>query len=112
MTFLWQNGSMWPKTPFIRLYGTRLQDEPTSALDARTEADLLATLERLKKGRTTFIIAHRLSTIRDADRIVVLKDGRVAEVGSHQELIGRGGTYSMFYGLQSGVPTEVEDKGR
>ncbi len=92
---------------FLRDAPVLILDEPTSALDARTEADLLATLERLKKGRTTFIIAHRLSTIRDADRIVVLKDGKVVEVGSHHELMMRGGTYSTFYGLQSGTFTET-----
>jgi ATP-binding cassette subfamily B protein/subfamily B ATP-binding cassette protein MsbA len=66
-------------------------DEPTSALDAGTEALLLEALERLMAGRTTFIIAHRLSTIRNADKIVVLEKGRVAETGTHAELFeGRG----------------------
>jgi ATP-binding cassette, subfamily B, bacterial len=69
-------------------------DEPTSALDAETEALLLEALARLMHGRTTFLIAHRLSTVRDADRIVVLEAGRVAETGSHEELIRRGGRYA------------------
>jgi len=75
-------------------------DEPTSALDAQTEALLLEALERLMQGRTTFIIAHRLSTIRNADRILVLEDGRVAETGTHRELIAANGMYARFDSLQ------------
>ena len=75
-------------------------DEPTSALDAQTEALLLEALERLMRGRTTFIIAHRLSTIRNADRILVIEDGRVAETGTHQELIAANGAYARFDSLQ------------
>jgi ATP-binding cassette subfamily B protein/subfamily B ATP-binding cassette protein MsbA len=75
-------------------------DEPTAALDARTEALLLEALERLKQGRTTFIIAHRLSTIRNADRIVVIEDGRVAETGTHRQLITANGSYKSLYTIQ------------
>ena len=75
-------------------------DEPTSALDAKTEALLLEALERLMKGRTTFIVAHRLSTIRNAHRIVVLKDGMVAETGTHAELVALGGVYANLYARQ------------
>ncbi|HEY6169343.1 MAG TPA: ATP-binding cassette domain-containing protein, partial [Verrucomicrobiae bacterium] len=82
-------------------------DEPTSALDAQTESLLLEALERLMKGRTTFIIAHRLSTIRRADRIVVLQDGRVAETGTHDELLTRGKVYAHFHQLQSARATEL-----
>jgi ATP-binding cassette, subfamily B, bacterial len=79
-------------------------DEPTSALDAETEALLLEALERLMRGRTTFIVAHRLSTIRNANRIVVMKDGQVAETGSHARLIERkGGLYANLYALQFGA---------
>ena len=77
-------------------------DEPTSALDAGTEALLLEALERLMKGRTTFIVAHRLSTIRNASRIVVLEGGQVAETGSHEELLRRGGVYAHLHHLQFG----------
>jgi ATP-binding cassette subfamily B protein/subfamily B ATP-binding cassette protein MsbA len=75
-------------------------DEPTSALDALTESALLETLELLMKGRTTFIIAHRLSTIRNADRILVVDRGRIAEEGSHAELLARNGLYANLYRQQ------------
>ncbi len=75
-------------------------DEPTSALDARTESLLMEALERLMKGRTTFIIAHRLSTIRKANRIVVVDGGKVAEMGTHQELMAREGLYKRLHDLQ------------
>jgi ATP-binding cassette, subfamily B, bacterial len=78
-------------------------DEPTSALDAGSEALLLDALDRLMAGRTCFVIAHRLSTIRTADRIVVLADGRVAEQGTHAELLALGGTYATLHRLQSGT---------
>ena len=69
-------------------------DEATSALDVESEAQVKAALDRLVKGRTTFIVAHRLSTIRDADRIVVMANGRIAEIGTHQELKARNGIYA------------------
>ncbi len=72
-------------------------DEPTSALDAETEDALLHALRALMKDRTTFIIAHRLSTVRWADRIVVLKAGQIAEIGTEKELLAQGGIYAGFY---------------
>jgi subfamily B ATP-binding cassette protein MsbA len=73
-----------------------LLDEATSALDTESEAQVQAALARLMAGRTTLIIAHRLSTVRGADRIYVLDGGRVAEVGRHEALIGRGGLYARL----------------
>ena len=79
-------------------------DEPTAALDTESEKLVMEALERLMKGRTVLTIAHRLSTIRDADKIVVLKDGVVAEEGNHDELVARGGVYAELYRIQAGVP--------
>ncbi|MBQ8404880.1 MAG: ABC transporter ATP-binding protein [Clostridia bacterium] len=76
-------------------------DEATSSVDTRTEMNIQKAMINLMKGRTSFIIAHRLSTIRDADVIIVLKDGMIAESGNHAELIKKGGEYSKLYNKQS-----------
>jgi ABC-type multidrug transport system fused ATPase/permease subunit len=75
-------------------------DEPTAALDTESESMVVQALERLMKGRTVITIAHRLSTIRNSDVIIVLKDGVVAEQGTHDELMKLGGTYSDLYHVQ------------
>lgn len=77
-----------------------LLDEATSALDAESEAKVQAALEAFSKDRTTLVIAHRLSTVRNADRIIVLEDGRVAETGTHDSLMTLGGVYARLAGLQ------------
>jgi ATP-binding cassette, subfamily B, bacterial len=75
-------------------------DEPTSALDVATEALVMAGIERLMEGRTTFIIAHRLSTVRRCDRIVVLRQGRIVEEGTLGELVRRDGVFADYYRTQ------------
>lgn len=85
---------------FLKNAPVLVLDEPTSALDARTEALLLDALDRLMKGRTTFIIAHRLSTIRRADRILVLDQGALIEQGTHADLMARDGLYATLYRQQ------------
>lgn len=76
-------------------------DEATSALDSKTEEAILSTLERLAFDRTTIVIAHRLSTVVDADQIIVLDDGKVAESGTHAQLLDRGGLYADLWYRQA-----------
>lgn len=88
---------------FLRKPKILILDEPTSALDAVSEKYVKDALEKLMKGRTTFIIAHRLSTVRKADKIIVLDKGRIVETGKHEELVGiEDGFYRRLYDLQIG----------
>lgn len=75
-------------------------DEATSALDTESEREVQNALENLMKNRTTFVIAHRLSTIRNADRIIVIKDGMIVEEGTHEALLDQTGTYKMLHDMQ------------
>jgi ATP-binding cassette subfamily B multidrug efflux pump len=77
-------------------------DEATSALDSEVEAAIQASLDRLMAGKTVIAIAHRLSTLARMDRLVVLEHGRVAETGTHAELLGAGGVYARLWQRQSG----------
>ncbi len=82
-------------------------DEATSALDTTSEHHIQEALHKLMQGRTTLVIAHRLSTVREMDRIVVLEDGKLAEEGSHNELIAQGGIYAGFWNRQTSSFGEV-----
>jgi ATP-binding cassette, subfamily B, bacterial MsbA len=86
-----------------------LLDEATSALDSESERHVQAALEALMRGRTTIVIAHRLSTVERADRIVVLDRGRIAEIGTHHQLLERGGIYDKLHRIQfaSGEPGQI-----
>jgi ATP-binding cassette subfamily B protein len=72
-------------------------DEATSSVDTRTEARIQKALLRLMRGRTSFVIAHRLSTIRDADQVLVVREGEIVERGTHQQLLDRRGFYHQLY---------------
>ncbi|CQR70272.1 Putative multidrug export ATP-binding/permease protein [Sporomusa ovata DSM 2662] len=80
-----------------------LLDEPTSALDAVTESLLQKQLEKLFEDKTVIVVAHRLSTVRNANRIIVIDNGRIAESGTHFELMRRQGIYSHMYSEQLGI---------
>ena len=75
-------------------------DEATSSFDTRTERLVQEAMDRLTQGRTSFVIAHRLSTIKNADLILVMKEGDIIESGSHKELLEKGGFYSELYNSQ------------
>ena len=75
-------------------------DEATSSIDTKTEKDIQAVISQLMKGRTSFVIAHRLSTIRNADLILVMKDGDIVEQGNHDELMTVNGIYANLYNTQ------------
>lgn len=85
---------------FLKDPAILILDEATSALDNTTEILIQRALDELCRGRTTIVVAHRLSTIRGADKIAVISDGRVAEEGTHEELMTLGGIYSRLYNLQ------------
>ena len=85
---------------FLKDPAILILDEATSALDNTTEVLIQQALDELCKGRTTLVVAHRLSTIRNADEIAVVMDGRIAERGTHEELMEADGTYKNLYSLQ------------
>lgn len=99
------SGGEWQKVAIARAYMRDAQlmilDEPTSALDARAESEVFERFTELTKGKMAVLISHRFSTVRMADRIMVLKNGEIAEIGSHDELLLRGGHYADLFRLQA-----------
>lgn len=85
-------------------------DEATSALDSEVEASIQSALSRVMVGKTVLAIAHRLSTIAEMDRIVVLDEGRIVEIGSHDALLAKNGLYARYWNRQSGGFIGVEEK--
>ena len=84
-------------------------DEATSSVDTRTEVLIQTAMNNLMKGRTSFVIAHRLSTIRDADLILVMKDGDIIEQGNHEALMEQNGFYANLYNSQFEGDSELEE---
>ncbi len=99
------SGGEWQKVAIARAYmrdgDVLVLDEPTAALDARAEYEVFLRFRELSRGRTCLLISHRFSTVRMADRIVILENGRVAETGSHAELLAQGGRYAALFELQA-----------
>ncbi len=99
------SGGEWQKIALARAYMKDAQllilDEPTSALDARAEYEVFKRFTDLTKGKMAVLISHRFSTVRMADRIVMLENGQVHDIGSHQELLSRNGKYAELFTLQA-----------
>jgi ATP-binding cassette subfamily B protein len=99
------SGGEWQKIALGRAYMREAQllilDEPTAALDARAEFEVFERFKELTQGKTAVLISHRFSTVRMADRILVVENGRVQEIGSHEELLAKGGRYAELFQLQA-----------
>ena len=99
------SGGQWQKVALARAYmrdaRVMILDEPTSALDAKAEYEAFQRFMGLTKGKTSIIISHRFSTVRMADRIIVLKDGKVSERGTHEELMNNDQLYAELFSLQA-----------
>ncbi len=99
------SGGEWQKIALARAFQREapilVLDEPTSALDARAEHDLFSRLRELSEGRTTLYISHRFSTVRQAERILLLEQGKVAEYGTHEELMTAKAGYAELFTLQA-----------
>jgi ATP-binding cassette subfamily B protein len=85
-------------------------DDATSSVDVETESEIRAALDFLMKDRTTFIIAHRIQSVISADKIVVLDQGRILQMGTHNELLAQGGAYQQIYDIQTRIETELQEE--
>ena len=99
------SGGEWQKIALARAYMRDAQivilDEPTASLDARAEYEVFKRFAELTKGKSAVIISHRFSTVRMADRILVLKNGELLEIGTHEELLLKNGLYAELFHLQA-----------
>jgi len=99
------SGGEWQKVAIARAYMRDAQllilDEPTAALDARSEFEVFQRFKELSEGKTAVLISHRFSSVRMADRILVLAGGKVEAMGTHEELLARGGRYAELFELQA-----------
>ena len=99
------SGGEWQKIALGRAYMRDAQllilDEPTAALDARAEHEVFLRFAELTKGKTAILISHRFSTVRMADRILVIENGQMQEIGSHKELLANNGRYAELFSLQA-----------
>jgi ATP-binding cassette subfamily B protein len=95
----------WQKIALARAFMRRapvvVLDEPTASIDAESETEIFSRLRQIAAGATTLLIAHRFSTVRMADRIIVIKQGKIIEDGTHQELLAADGTYAHLFRLQA-----------
>ena len=92
---------------FLKNPPVLILDEATSALDSVTEAEIQKSLNQLAKGKTCLVIAHRLSTVRDANRIAVIEDGKILEIGSRKELLKKNGAYAQLEKMSTFFRTET-----
>jgi ATP-binding cassette subfamily B protein len=108
------SGGEWQKIvlsrAFMRDAPLLILDEPTSALDAQAEYDLFERLRNLAHGRTTLYISHRFSTVRQADRILLLENGKVGEYGTHEELMAADKGYAHLFTLQASAYLDAPEK--
>ena len=99
------SGGQWQRLALSRLYfrdgSVLIFDEPTAALDANAEFEVIEALRKQAEGRITVLISHRFSTVRLADKIIVLENGVISELGSHEELLAQGRTYAQMFNLQA-----------
>jgi ATP-binding cassette subfamily B protein len=99
------SGGQWQKLALARAFFRNapllILDEPTSAIDAKAEYEIFENVQKLQKDKTVIIISHRFSTVRNADRILVLDEGKIIEEGNHEKLMDKKGLYAELFELQA-----------